>query len=543
MLRIVHAEIENFRSIEHATISPRALCAFVGPNNSGKSNILAAFEFLLGRSYPIEARLDENHFFYRDRAQEIRIRIVFHESTSTGEVVEHTLAFARDDDDGQYHVYFDGRWARGEIRDQFPLIRVGVDRGTRQNQPTNRWTLLGRMLLDINKQFTADPSRVAEFEHAMRHLSQDVLTSVPEFQTLLDSLRAEGARQLGRRVDDVGAELSLHDPWDFYRTLRVVVDECGIRMPADEMGMGVQSSIVIALLRAYALAKRRFYRLLRELSHPEDGALGGMQILYTTHSASMVDLAYFDEICVVRRVPTDDGQRWGTEVRQLRMEQVVRRLHIDGVTDSTAESVRARLHRHGVHGRNTAVFADLVVLVEGDTEVLALPVWAAACDMDLEEMNIAVVQAGGKSAIPELAAILENLGVPCYVIADGDAHNPTESSAEANRRLLGRVGLPAEDYPPTIIGERLTLWTECYERELEASLGSYRACEADMRAILGTKVGKGVLARACAQRLVETDVLPDCIRRVLAAIRQLRDAHGTQTPALPPSGGIDGAPT
>jgi putative ATP-dependent endonuclease of the OLD family len=326
MLRLVHVEIENFRSIEHASFSPAALCAIVGPDNSGKSNMLNALELLLGRSYPIEARLNENHYFYRDRRRDIRIRVVFQEQLRSGAVDENSLAFARDESDGQYHVYHNDRWARGDVRDQFPLIRVGVDRATRRNQPTNRWTLLGRMLLDINKQFVADADRVEEFERTMRHLSDDVLTSVPAFRTLVETLRAEGARQLGRRIDEVGAELSLHDPWDFYRTLRVIVEECGIRMPADEMGMGVQSSIVIALLRAYAaiarqsraviaieepelflhpLAKRRFYRLLRELTQPPTGD-NRIQILYTTHSASMVDLAHFDDVCIVRRTPCDD---------------------------------------------------------------------------------------------------------------------------------------------------------------------------------------------------------------------------------------------
>jgi predicted ATP-dependent endonuclease of OLD family len=196
--------------------------------------------------------------------------------------------------------------------------------------------------------------------------------------------------------------------------------------------------------------------------------------------------------------------------------------------------VRARLRRHGVHGREVALFADVVVLVEGETEALALPLWAAACDLDLEDENIAVVQAGGKTAIPELAAILEDLGIPCYVIADGDAHNRSPSSAEANRRLLTRAGLPTEDYPATVVHERLALWTESYERELDAELGDYGYYEQQARSELGAKVGKGILARACAEDLISRGTIPACMRHVVRRVNDLRDSRRASAPSDEP---------
>jgi putative ATP-dependent endonuclease of the OLD family len=50
-MRISRLEIENFRSIEHLVVDLPQLCALVGPNNAGKSNVLLALSRVFGRSW------------------------------------------------------------------------------------------------------------------------------------------------------------------------------------------------------------------------------------------------------------------------------------------------------------------------------------------------------------------------------------------------------------------------------------------------------------------------------------------------------------
>jgi putative ATP-dependent endonuclease of OLD family len=553
MMRLVRVEVENFRSIEYVSLNPGPLCALVGPNNAGKSNILTALELILGRSYPVEGALNEHHFFYRDPTQRIRIKAIFHRA-ETGGVAEHSLEFRYDEDHGRYILFYmhpgihSPKWANGPEREQFPIVRVGVDRETRRNQPTNRWTLLGRLLLDINREFHAIEGKCDEFEQSMEHVLEDVLGAVPGFQMLRETVREECARQLGRRVTEVSAHLQLHDPWDFYRTLQLVVSEYGISLPANQMGMGVQSSLVIALLRAYAkiardnqaviaieepelflhpLAKPQFYRLMREMSQLSD-EVPGIQIIYTTHSSAMVSLAHFDEVCIIRRQLATDETRWTTTCRQLQADMLVARLREAGAVGATEESTKQRLHRHTTAGRDTALFADLVVLVEGDSEVAALPIWASACGLALDEENIAVVSAGGKTALPSLRMILEMLGVPCYVIADGDSHNTSKARPEINRELLRAAGLPDEDFPATTIRDHLTIWSTCYERELSGATAAYAAAESEARQELATD-SKAILARVVAERLIETETVPDPIHRLVVRIRDLRSVGGQST--------------
>ena len=67
MLRIKRIQIENYRSIKRLEIEPPLLCALVGPNNAGKSNILTALDLLLGPRYPTEASLSADDYYRRDQ--------------------------------------------------------------------------------------------------------------------------------------------------------------------------------------------------------------------------------------------------------------------------------------------------------------------------------------------------------------------------------------------------------------------------------------------------------------------------------------------
>ncbi len=61
-MRISHVRIRNFRSIEKLDLDLSNLCALVGPNNSGKSNVLLALSRVLSRDW-----LGANHFPEEDR--------------------------------------------------------------------------------------------------------------------------------------------------------------------------------------------------------------------------------------------------------------------------------------------------------------------------------------------------------------------------------------------------------------------------------------------------------------------------------------------
>jgi predicted ATP-dependent endonuclease of OLD family len=48
-MRISRLRVQNFRSIQDLEVDLPRVCALVGPNNAGKSNILLAIQRVIGR--------------------------------------------------------------------------------------------------------------------------------------------------------------------------------------------------------------------------------------------------------------------------------------------------------------------------------------------------------------------------------------------------------------------------------------------------------------------------------------------------------------
>lgn len=545
LIRLVHVEIENFRSIRELELDASWLCGLIGPNNAGKSNILAALEFLLGQSYPIEARLTEDDYYRRDPDLKPRIAAEFEYTDEAG--FDSDMRFEFGPVAGQQELklrYWGegqlGMFPRKELRERFSLIRLDVNRSLRQHQPTNRWTLLGRLLLEINAALRRDAERMQEFEETMQQLRDNVLASVPEFQTLVDVVREESARQLQRTVEEVAVEFSLHDPWNFYRTLQLVVHEAGMTFRAEQMGMGLQSSLTIALLRAYAriaredraviaieepelflhpLAQRQFYALMRELAYPDVGT--PLQIFYTTHSGQLVDLEHFDELCLIRKEVSAEG--WSTTSTSIGFDAIVAQLVDAGFPDVTQESIRARMASTFDRSRADGVFASVVVLVEGPAEQMSLPVYAEAYGFDLDADNVAVVSAGGKTGIPTLYRIFRGLGIPTYVVWDGD--RTRREHGDMNLHIASMLGADLEEFPETTIRPTFAVWTDDFEAELRDEVDDYAELEQEAREMYGTG-GKGVVARYCARTIAERGAPPESVRVVLDHVRAL-------VPALP----------
>jgi len=70
-----------------------------------------------------------------------------------------------------------------------------------------------------------------------------------------------------------------------------------------------------------------------------------------------------------------------------------------------------------------AFFSKCVILVEGDTELGAFPVFAQKIEIDLDDYGISVIQAGSASSIPPLIKLFEEFGVNTVGLMDGDKYD------------------------------------------------------------------------------------------------------------------------
>ncbi len=73
ILRISRLRIKNFRSIQELDVQLPQVCAVVGPNNAGKSNILGGIRRALGASWLSVNDFGEDDIYYRDPDRDIEI--------------------------------------------------------------------------------------------------------------------------------------------------------------------------------------------------------------------------------------------------------------------------------------------------------------------------------------------------------------------------------------------------------------------------------------------------------------------------------------
>ncbi|XWK91655.1 MAG: AAA family ATPase (plasmid) [Phormidium sp.] len=67
-----------------------------------------------------------------------------------------------------------------------------------------------------------------------------------------------------------------------------------------------------------------------------------------------------------------------------------------------------------------AFFSKVVILVEGDSELGAFPIFSEKMNVDLDELGISVVQAGSADSIPPLMKLLNEFGIQNIGVMDAD---------------------------------------------------------------------------------------------------------------------------
>jgi hypothetical protein len=89
------------------------------------------------------------------------------------------------------------------------------------------------------------------------------------------------------------------------------------------------------------------------------------------------------------------------------------------------EEARRQELQNKCHGeQNEGFFADKVILVEGNTEIYALPIYLDKAGFDLDRENISLIQVQGVDALLAVYAIFTAFKIPVYVIFDGDKPDP-----------------------------------------------------------------------------------------------------------------------
>ncbi|MDL1890894.1 DUF2813 domain-containing protein [Nitrospirales bacterium NOB] len=464
-MKLVKVQIQNFRSIKDETFDVDDLCALLGPNNAGKSNILNALSFLLGDTWPTTRPIDPADFYaYSDK--DLVITVWFDEEREVrGDVgdpvkfkgiqfkidrykVKHGKKQAGDlkssflciDATGQpvkvlkrpnpnAKPYPTPALVTNEIRDELPVVMIDVDRNARYHLSGSSRSIFGRLLADVAKGLKADAARFAEFETKFNEARK--LLRTPGYEALESKIAEQLKKHTG--LENISLQLDGLDPINLYKNFSILFKDADSPevVDSERMGSGVQSALVMSLLQAYrelrkenALllfeepelylhphGRRHLFRLLREL------AASGVQTIYTTHSQDFLDLESLESIRVVTKTVETGTVVAKPDLTKVKGEWKKRVKHIS-------------------EPKNEVFFAKRVIVVEGPTERLSIRKLAEMMPdgLELDHCDCSVIEAGGKTAIPTLITIMSALAKPVYAVYDTDSDKTDTADQATNAK-------------------------------------------------------------------------------------------------------------
>jgi len=443
-MKIKDIYIKNFRSIKELsfTFPEKGLLVLLGPNNAGKSNILRAIDALLGDKWFTTDRLEIYDHYCRNRNNDIEIRIEF---------------------DNGYHINFDmnnklpkylnsfGKIIygnQGNVKDDFPCTYLDASRNLSREMEFRSWTLMGK----ISKSFSTTISESEEFNGV-----ENFVSFKEDFVKFFDEMQVNSSYQL--KVD-----FKPFTPSNYFKTINILAsdpnlsDEFNIEL--DELGEGSRNTVLLALLRSYAKnfrnnaqgiiaieepeifmhpqARRHLYNTFWEIIENSN-----MQIVLTTHSSTFVRTEDFDTIGKVYKV-YDENNKLNTKLKLVTKDELVDFCINTGVpAEKTGDNIFDFYRTTSNYKLNEGFFARYLILVEGETEELALPVYLKQAGIDCDLLGVSVIAVHGKNQIPKYWRLFYKFDIPMLILFDNDNSKGKEKS---NKNLAECFNCSIEDF-------------------------------------------------------------------------------------------------
>jgi predicted ATP-dependent endonuclease of OLD family len=161
--------------------------------------------------------------------------------------------------------------------------------------------------------------------------------------------------------------------------------------------------------------QRYLYRQLRRFT------AAGNQVMYSTHSPSFLNVTRLHELVV-----THYDAETGTTLTQPEPVPADDEFRAYSEFDAT---------------RSELFLARAAILVEGQTERLALPFVFHALGYDPDREGISIIECGGKPNIPVIARVAKAVRIPFLAVHDRDAptgKKPNQAEQHLNQ-LIGRI--------------------------------------------------------------------------------------------------------
>lgn len=439
-MKISSVSIQNFRSIKELSVDfpERGLLVLVGPNNAGKSNFLRAINAVLGDGWVSGERLEDYDFYQRDKENIIEIDISFDNGRN--------VIFKSD---AKWPTYYNEYGSpiysnNGNVKDDFPCTYIPANRSLDNHLQFKRWALMGK----ISHAFQSDAkSKKREIEQKFNEV-MEIFNSIDSFNDFKTDFIEYFKEMQADTPYKLKIDFKAFTPNDYLKTINIVAEDPELDgyFDVDELGEGTRNVVLLALIRSYAKnfrndaqgilaieepeifmhpqARRHLYQIFKEIiSH------SNIQIILTTHSASFVNTEYFDTIGKVYKIPDIDGHS-NTKIEVVTRKELVDFAIETGVpaAKTTVSNITEYYRTTSNYRLNEAFFSKFLILVEGETEELALPVYLNHLGIDCDLRGISIIAVNGKNQMPKYWRLFKNFKIPMLVLFDSDDSKEKKNS-------------------------------------------------------------------------------------------------------------------
>jgi predicted ATP-dependent endonuclease of OLD family len=445
---------------------------------------------------------------------------------------------------------FFGFNSSGKMSGLFDFVLVTADLRASEESIDGKSSVIGRILERSVDRSAAD-EEIAKIVEDSRTKQQQVYED--KFKAQLEAMTSQlnevvSSYSPGRAVKISPAEVELKAP---RTTFDVAVLDGATATAVERQGHGFQRTLLISALQLLAqsgsasaegviclaieepelfqhpIQAQAFAKVLRSLA---EDASKRIQVTYATHSPCFLEARSFHQ---VRRLTRSSDEIPLVTVHFATVDEVKAKL---AETVDPAQ-VGRQLDGLVTNRLSVALFAERAFLVEGETE---MAVFYGIGDRDavglLESQGLSIVSAGGKGGIALAHAILTCLGIPTYVLFDGDSGFEARATAAGkshavinaertkfsteNRRLLKYLGEVEVDFPSEQVGDRVATLSDHLEAYLASNWAEWVASCAAIEAAAGLQFSKNQYAYRTATFEAEGTV-PEMLKQIVTRAKNV----------------------
>lgn len=444
-------QISNFRSCVNTSIILSPYTALVGYNNSGKSNILTAIQWLLRKTSlsvsdfsNVLNEISISGTFGGITPELLETLLPMHRSRITPYVSNESISIKRTQgapDVKAAEIIFSvfnpttSSWdpnptgIDNAINALFPEpIRIGaMENAAEDASKAKTTTTIGRLLAQF-----LNPIRVAHESEINTHLEEIKRRISADGNCRLSGLEVIDA-SINEKVSDLFPDITLKLDFntpsfeDLIKAGSVKLYEGdGVGMGFSSYGHGAQRSIQMALIRHLAEIKQgrasanttlllidepELYLHPFAIEHIREAlktlTSSGYQVIFSTHSGQMIQSEDAPNTVLVRK-----NGILGTQTRRRLMDA------IQSVVTNSAHQIE---HIFSLSNSSQILFSEQVILAEGKTELRLMPIlFKIIKGKTLAQHKFALVSQDGVDNTKKSRDILEAMDIPSKAIVDLD---------------------------------------------------------------------------------------------------------------------------